>query len=84
MSAVTINLTGDLAAFVEDRVARGYSDSAADAVAEGLRLLREEQDRKLEALRAAIAEGIADIEAGRVYEGTIDDILNDVLSRKRS
>ncbi|MFC3691872.1 type II toxin-antitoxin system ParD family antitoxin [Chenggangzhangella methanolivorans] len=84
MSAVTINLTGELAAFVEDRVARGYSHSANEAVAEGLRLLREEQNRKLEALKAAINEGVADIEAGQIYEGTIDDILNDVLNRKRS
>lgn len=83
MSAVTINLTGELAAFVEDRVARGYSPSANEAVAEGLRLLREEQDRKLEALRAAINEGIADIEAGRISTRSVQDIADEVLGRAR-
>lgn len=81
MSAVTINLTGELAAFVEDRVARGYSDSAAEAVAEGLRLLREEQGRKLAALKAAIDEGVADIEAGRISTRSIREIADEVLGR---
>jgi antitoxin ParD1/3/4 len=42
--------------FVEDKVAQGRYESSGDVLRSGLRLL-EEQEAKLEALRAALIEG---------------------------
>jgi antitoxin ParD1/3/4 len=83
MATLTVSLTGPLAEFVERRVANGEYGSPGDVVTDAVRLMQGDYDRKFEALKAAIDEGIADIEAGRIYEGTVEDILNDVLSRRR-
>lgn len=83
MSAVTVNLTGKLAEFVEDRVASGEYDSATDVVHDAVRLLSDDYDRKLTALRAAIAEGTADVEAGRISNRSARQIAEDIVRRAR-
>lgn len=49
-------LGGHFSAFVEAQVARGRYGNASDVMRAGLRLL-EEQEARLEALRAALVEG---------------------------
>lgn len=57
MAKNTSFVIGDhFASFVEAQVAAGRYGSASDVVRAGLRLL-EEQETKLEALRAALTEG---------------------------
>lgn len=57
MSKNTSVLLGDhFADFIDRKVADGRYDSASDVVRAGLRLL-EEQELKLEALRATLIEG---------------------------
>ena len=57
MGKNTSVVIGDhFASFIEGRVAAGRYGSASDVVRAGLRLL-EEQEAKLEALRAALIEG---------------------------
>jgi antitoxin ParD1/3/4 len=52
----SFTLSDHLAQFVENKVAEGRYASASDVVRAGLRLL-EEQEAKLDALRAALIEG---------------------------
>ena len=59
--------------FVQAQLASGRYNSASEVLRYALRLM-EERDRKLAVLDAAIARGIADIEAGRVHE--IDDVFD--------
>jgi antitoxin ParD1/3/4 len=62
-----VNLTDHLDRFIETRIACGRFSNASEVVREGLRLLeqREQEDKaKLEWLRAAIKEGVDDIERG--------------------
>jgi antitoxin ParD1/3/4 len=54
----SFTLGDHFASFVEGKVAEGRYASASDVVRAGLRLL-EEQEARLEALRAALAEGEA-------------------------
>jgi antitoxin ParD1/3/4 len=54
----SFTLSDHLAGFVESKVAEGRYASASDVVRAGLRLL-EEQEAKLDALRAALIEGEA-------------------------
>lgn len=65
--------TPDLEAFVRDEVAAGrYADEAEvirDAVRRLAELLEALEAGKLEALRAALAPGLADIAAGRFVSG---------------
>jgi len=65
MSTETLNvsLTGDLAAFVEEKKQEGYA-SASEVVRESLRLMRDRDDQRAK-LRAAILAGRNDIAEGR-------------------
>ena len=74
MATRNINLTDALDRFVAELVASGEYQNASEVVRAGLRALKAEEAtraRKLEALRAAVREGIDDVAAGRVTE--IDD-----------
>ena len=64
-----IELTPDLEKMVRDKVESGLYDAPADVIADALKLLDKQrgvESRKLGRLRRAIAEGEADIRAGRV------------------
>jgi antitoxin ParD1/3/4 len=70
-------------AFIDKQVASGRFNNASEVVRAALRLL-EDEEAKLEELRALIAEGDADIAAGRVIE--VDDIeafTRDIIERGR-
>ena len=80
MSTRNVSLTDPLARFIDDSVRSGDFQNASEVVRAGLRLLKRqtERDALLEArLRAAIDEGIADMEAGRFEE--VDDAWFEAL-----
>ncbi|MDG3439333.1 type II toxin-antitoxin system ParD family antitoxin [Nitrospirillum amazonense] len=53
--------------FIQDQLHSGRYNNASEVVRDGLRLL-EARDRRLSALDTALAQGIADIEAGQVHD----------------
>lgn len=59
------NLGAQLESYVTDLVKKGRYNSRSEVLREGVRLV-EEREKRLEALDAAIARGIADADAGRV------------------
>lgn len=67
MGAKNISLPQELEAYIDAKVTSGEYAHASEVVRDGLRLMMEEEAGKLEWLRAAIAEGEADIEAGRTF-----------------
>lgn len=79
MAERTIKLTGDLEAFVDAQVESGAYATPEDVVRAGLEALRDAGRQEPEAwtadgkpisrerLQAMIDEGIADLEAGRIY-----------------
>lgn len=79
MSKFEIELSPALSDFVQRQVEAGLYKSAQDVVEEAVRRAALEDwveaDAKTEALRAALQEGLADIEAGRVFECSVDDII---------
>lgn len=56
---------------IKDLLAAGRYNNASEVVRDGLRLL-EERERRLAALDTMLAAGLADAEAGRLYE--IEDV----------
>ncbi|HYL27649.1 MAG TPA: type II toxin-antitoxin system ParD family antitoxin [Candidatus Nitrosotalea sp.] len=66
MGTKNISLPGELEAYIDAKVASGEYAHASEVVRDGVRLLMQEEARKLEWLREAIAKGEADIAAGRV------------------
>jgi antitoxin ParD1/3/4 len=76
----SISLTPDLDDAIQRRIASGRYASQSEVIRAALRVLErdeEERERKLAALDAAIARGIADAEAGRVMP------LDDAFARIR-
>ena len=61
----SVDLGSRLEKFVASLVKSGRYNSKSEVLREGVRLL-EEREKRLAALDAAIARGIADAEAGRV------------------
>ena len=71
MSAI---IPPEFQAFVIDGIASGRFRSEEEAVKEGLDLLRS-RERKLDALRKDIQEGLDDLEAGRSSPLDVEDII---------
>ena len=69
---MNVNLTPELEALVQRKVASGLYNNQSEVVREALRLL-EQQDRLREAhadkLRAALAEGLAQANRGEFVDG---------------
>jgi len=69
---MNVSLTPELERFVNEKVEEGLYTSASEVVRDGLRLLTErDQERKvkLEALRHAVAEGLAQVDQGHGVAG---------------
>jgi antitoxin ParD1/3/4 len=63
--ASSANLGQRLESYVDELVTSGRYNSRSEVLREGVRLV-EEREKRLAALDAAIAQGLADVEAGRV------------------
>ena len=64
--ASSANLGDKLETYVSDLVKTGRYNSRSEVLREGVRLV-EEREKRLVALDAAIARGLADADAGRTY-----------------
>ena len=64
--ASSANLGDKLETYVADLVKTGRYNSRSEVLREGVRLV-EEREKRLATLDAAIARGLADAAAGRVY-----------------
>jgi antitoxin ParD1/3/4 len=67
--ANSVDLGAHLESFVAELVKSGRYNSKSEVLREGVRLV-EEREKRLAALDAAIARGLADVKAGRVHSVT--------------
>ena len=72
----SVSLGDHFTSFIDEQVESGRYSSASDVIRAGLRLLEDEK-QKLEWLRARIAEGMEDIEQGRILEDS-DQFWDDI------
>ena len=75
---MNVSLTPELERLVADKVDGGRYASASEVVREALRLLEERdalRQAKIEALKAKVAIGLADLDAGRVVHTTAEDTI---------
>lgn len=84
-SQLTITLTPELEAFIQERVASGRFATAGEAVREGLQLLEErehERDAVLAELREEIAIGVEQAKAGQLSDGraSFDELRQKIRS----
>ena len=70
--ATNVHLTSELASFARDCVKSGHYNSVSEVVRSGLRLLKEQEDRR-RAFDAMIARSLA--EADDKGARTMDDVL---------
>ena len=80
MPTMNVSLPEDLSAFVAEQLEHGYNNQS-EVVRDALRLLRA-RNQKLQDLRASIAEGDADVRAGRVRE-LMRDVIHEIAERAR-
>jgi antitoxin ParD1/3/4 len=80
---VNINLTPELEEFVQRKVRSGLYNNQSEVVREALRLLAQHDEVRLahlERLRAGVAEGIAQADAGQLLDGRkVIEELRDAL-----
>lgn len=78
---ITVSISEEEREFVAEQLATGNYSDEADVVRAALSLLKVQQ--KVGTLRALIAEGDADVAAGRIHEyKTSDDFLRDITSKE--
>jgi putative addiction module CopG family antidote len=82
MNKITIELPPVLAEFLERQVEAGLYNSAADAIEDAVRKFYNDDGFRIEAVRAALAPGVAEADAGVYFEGTIDDIIADAKATR--
>ncbi len=80
---MNVSLTPELEELIRRKLASGLYKNAAEVVREGLRLLAEEDDWKAEA-RRKVAEGMAQLRAGRVVDGeqAVNEVAKDLRRRR--
>lgn len=83
---MNVSLTARLEKLVSDKVASGRYGSASEVVREALRLLEEQEyarNAQLQALKQAVAAGVADLETGtRVFDSAMVERIK-TRGRKR-
>lgn len=83
---MNVSLTPELERLVQDKVASGLYQTASEVIREGLRLLKERDDRQRAALREAIQQGLTQLESGQYQEytdATLNDLAQDVKQHGR-
>jgi antitoxin ParD1/3/4 len=75
---LSITLPPEMASFIRQKVNSGLYGSNSEIIREALRGMMD-RDRRLERLDSAIAQGVADAEAGRVQD--IDDVRAELRGR---
>jgi antitoxin ParD1/3/4 len=73
-----VSLTPELETFVADKVKSGVYQSPSEVINEGLRLLREREEKKRDELRREIAVGIEQAEQGKVAPLDARAVLADI------
>jgi antitoxin ParD1/3/4 len=73
--ASSVNLGPKLEATVDDLVRNGRYGSRSEVLRAGVRLVHERESR-LESFEAALAQGLADSDAGRVRD--VDDVFDEL------
>lgn len=84
MTKFEIDLPPALADFVRAQVESGLYSSNEDAIEDAVRQLYQDDDARLEALRAALAPGLADVAAGRVAELDLEHLLAEARASTRA
>jgi len=83
---MNVSLTPELAKLVQEKVASGLYQTASEVIREGLRLLKERDERQKAALREAIQDGLAHLEQGAYQDytdATLQDLVQGVKQRGR-
>ena len=81
---MNVSLPAGLARFVQSAIESRDYGTASEVVREGLRLLQQRRGKHaamLEALRRQVAIGLADVEAGRISDISIEDIMAEVEAK---
>lgn len=79
--ASSVDLGPGLETVVGELIAKGRYNSKSEVLREGVRLVQE-REAKLAAFDAAIMEGVADVDAGRVTDAEV--VFDRILKRLRA
>lgn len=80
MPTTTINLTDGLNSWISEKVSSGNYNNASEVIREGLRLMREKEDKsqlEMELLRQKVLTGLGQAERGEFSKRNIKQIIAD-------
>ena len=83
MTSITIDLPPELHRIVRDHVESGLYADAADVGREALRRMDADEAATQADLRAVLAAALADLDAGRILDETILDVVDAEDARLR-
>jgi antitoxin ParD1/3/4 len=81
MPTMNVSLPQGLAEFVEREVASGAYSTASEVVRDGLRILQRDRaayEERMAILRQEIQLGLDDLDAGRISDRSVMEILEEV------
>lgn len=82
MSKFEVELPAALSGFIRRQVEAGLYDTPAAAIEDAVRRFAETDDAKIAAVRAALAPGVAEADAGVFYDGDMDDIIAEAKAER--
>ena len=82
MTKIEVELPPVLAEFLESLVEAGLYNDVGAAIEDAVRRDYEGRDMREEAIRTALAPGVAEADAGVFFEGTIDDIIAEAKAQR--
>lgn len=80
----SISLTPELASWVDEQVASGDFGNTSELFREALRGLKERKERRaaeLDAIRASIRQGVAELDRGEGIGGPPREVLGEIRER---
>ncbi|HYL75180.1 MAG TPA: type II toxin-antitoxin system ParD family antitoxin [Bryobacteraceae bacterium] len=86
-TTVNVSITPELVAFLQSRIQTGRYQTTSEVVREALRLLERheaERDKAFQQLKAKLARGAAQAEAGQLLDGDeVFDELRELIEERR-
>ena len=79
---MNVSLNPTLESYIKEKMSTGMYNSSSEVIREALRLLKEE-DKKKKSLKELLAEGIKDLDEGRISKQSPKEIFEEIAAQNK-